>query len=135
MRHKLKRYLLLTIGVFAIILGLIGAVLPILPTTPFLIVALWCFANSSPKFHQALLNNPWFGDALQQWEQHRSINPKTKIKAMLLIIISFSSSIFILQGRLYLQLGLAILGISLLIFLSRFKQTTFSNTARIKVKK
>lgn len=123
MRQKIKRYLLLTIGILAIILGLIGAVLPLLPTTPFLILALWCFANSSPDFHQYLLHNRWFGSALQQWEQHKSIQRTTKIKAMLLVTISFLASILVLKGRLYLQMGLIALGLVLLIFLYRLKST------------
>ncbi|NOQ94794.1 MAG: DUF454 family protein, partial [Methylophaga sp.] len=66
MRKRIKKYLLLISGLLFLALGIIGAVLPILPTTPFLILALACFANSSPRFHQMLLNNRWFGAALQQ---------------------------------------------------------------------
>jgi len=93
-----------------------------LPTTPFLILALACFANSSPRFHQTLLNNPWFGSALQQWEQNRSISRKSKVKAMWLIVLSFAISITILQGRLHLQLGLLIMACILLTFIWRVKE-------------
>jgi len=122
MRKRIKKYLLISFGMFFIALGIIGAVLPILPTTPFLILALTCFANSSPKFHQILLNNPWFGSALQQWEQNRSINKQTKIKAMLLIILSFAISITLLHDKFQLQLGLLILGCILLFFIWRIKE-------------
>jgi len=91
-------------------LALVGAVLPILPTTPFLLLALSCFAKSSPRFHAALLNNRYFGESLQQWESSRTVSRKTKIKAVALILLSFSASIFILQGRLPLQIGLLCLG-------------------------
>ncbi len=122
MRKHIKKYLLITVGILAIILGLIGAVLPVLPTTPFLILALACFANSSPHFHQQLLNNRWFGEALQQWEENRSISRKAKTKAILLVILSFSISITMLQGRLHLQLGLLILAIVLLSYLWKLKE-------------
>jgi len=122
MRKRIKKYLLIFFGLLFIVLGVIGAVLPILPTTPFLILALACFANSSPRFHQRLLNNPWFGSALQQWEQNRSISRNSKSKAILLIILSFAISITVLHGRLYLQLGLLLLGCILLIFIWRIKE-------------
>ena len=68
MRKRIKKYFLTLFGLMCVALGIIGAVLPILPTTPFLILALACFAKSSPRFHQQLLNNRWFGADLQQWE-------------------------------------------------------------------
>ncbi len=122
MRKYIKKYLLLFFGLLSVLLGVIGAVLPILPTTPFLILALVCFANSSPRFHRRLLNNRWFGSALQQWEENRTISRSSKTKAMLLIILSFLISIGILYGRLQLQLGLLIIGCILLTFISRLKE-------------
>jgi uncharacterized membrane protein YbaN (DUF454 family) len=122
MRKKIKKYLLLTIGMVAVVLGVIGAVLPILPTTPFLLLALACFANSSPRFHKMLLNNRWFGSALRQWEESRSISSASKKKAMILVIATFSLSIGVLGGRLSLQLGLLAIGSILLIFIWRLRE-------------
>ena len=122
MRKRIKKYLLILLGVVFVVLGVIGAVLPILPTTPFLLLALACFANSSPRFHKMLLNNRWFGSALRQWEENRSITRGSKVKAMILIILTFSVSIGILDGRLQLQLGLLVLGSILLIFMWRLKE-------------
>ncbi|WP_428354387.1 YbaN family protein [Methyloprofundus sp.] len=122
MRKRIKKYLLIFLGLLSVALGIIGAVLPILPTTPFLLLALACFANSSPRFHQQLLNNRWFGASLQQWEQSRSITRSAKIKAMLMIVLTFAISIGVLQGRLHLQLGLLTLGCILLVFMWRLKE-------------
>lgn len=126
MRNHLKKYLLITFGLLFIVLGIIGVILPILPTTPFLILALACFSKSSPRFHQSLLNNRWFGAPLHQWEESRTIEHSSKIKAMILITITFALSIAILQGRLHLQLGLLTLAIILLIFIWRLKEATRS---------
>ena len=123
MRRHIKKYLLFFFGLLFVVLGVIGAVLPILPTTPFLLLALACFANSSPRFHQMLLHNRWFGNALQQWEDDRSISRTSKVKAMVLIVITFAISIAILHGRIQLQLGLLIMGIILLTFMWRLKET------------
>jgi len=122
MRKKIKKYVLIVLGVMFVIFGVIGAILPILPTTPFLLLALACFANSSPRFHKILLNNRWFGRDLQQWEENRSIARTSKIKAMILIVVTFAVSIGILHGRLHLQLGLLFLGSLLLIFMWRLKE-------------
>ncbi|GFO71132.1 hypothetical protein BJAS_P0392 [Bathymodiolus japonicus methanotrophic gill symbiont] len=81
MRKRIKKYILTLLGLLCVDLGVMGAVLPVLPTTPFLLLALACFANSSPRFHHKLLNNRWFGAALQQWEAKRSITRTTKIQA------------------------------------------------------
>ena len=122
MRKRIKKYLLLLLGIMFVVLGAIGAVLPVLPTTPFLLLALACFANSSPRFHKMLLNNRWFGSALRQWEENRSITRASKVKAMILIILTFSVSIGLLDGRLQLQLGLLVMGSVLLIFMWRLKE-------------
>jgi len=122
MRKCIKKYLLIFLGLLSVVLGIIGAVLPILPTTPFLLLALACFANSSPRFHRQLLNNRWFGATLQQWEQSRTITRSSKIKAMLMIVLTFAMSIAVLQGRLQLQLGLLTLGCILLIVMWRLKE-------------
>ncbi|NOQ64029.1 MAG: DUF454 family protein [Methyloprofundus sp.] len=122
MRQKIKRYLLTFFGLLFCLLGLIGAVLPILPTTPFLILALACFSKSSPRFHSMLLHNRWLGPTLQQWEESRSITRSAKIKAMLLVVATFTLSISILHDRPPLQLGLLSLGSILLLFMWRLKE-------------
>ena len=122
MRKQIKKYLLTLFGLLSLTLGIIGAVLPILPTTPFLILALACFANSSPRFHKMLLNNRWFGATLQQWEENHTITRTSKFKAMILVVLTFSLSIGILHGKLQLQLGLLIIESVLLTFMWRLKE-------------
>lgn len=124
MRTKIKHSLLIFLGWFFVILGAIGAVLPLLPTTPFLILALTCFAESSPRFHRMLLANKWFGPPLAQWEKSKTIRREIKYRAMLLIIATFSISIFVLSGRLGLQLMLVSLCLILLIFVFQLKEAT-----------
>lgn len=114
------------------LLGVIGAVLPVLPTTPFLLLALACFANSSPRFHQLLLNNRWFGSTLRQWEEDKSITRRSKVKAMVVITLTFAVSIVILDGRIQLQLGLMVLGSVLLIFMWRLKEAKVTTCLRNK---
>ena len=122
MRQVLQKNLLIMLGCFFVLLGIIGVVLPILPTTPFMIVALALFANSSPRFHQMLLNNRWFGSALKQWENSKTISRRSKYRALLLVLASFSLSIMILQGKLTLQIMLATIAIVFLLFIWQLKE-------------
>jgi uncharacterized membrane protein YbaN (DUF454 family) len=123
MRTKIKHIFLIILGWLFILLGVIGAMFPLLPTTPFLILALACFAESSPRFHRMLLNNQWFGPTLAQWEQTKTIHRKIKHKVMLLIIATFGLSIALLAGRVGLQLMLVGIFLILLFFVLRLKES------------
>ncbi len=122
MKDFLQKHLLVILGWFFTLLGFIGVILPILPTTPFLIVALVLFSKSSPRFHQMLLNNRWFGPPLKQWEDEKTLSRKTKYKAFLLVILNFSISIAILDNHIQLQLSLVGIAIILLLFIWRLKE-------------
>ncbi|WP_372738543.1 YbaN family protein [Neptunomonas sp.] len=122
-RAGVKNGVMISCGWFFIALGGIGVVLPILPTTPFLILALGCFAKSSPRFHQMLLHNRWFGPALKEWEATHRMSRQTKKRSTLMIIATFSISILILSGRPYLQIMLISCATILLFFLWRIKET------------
>lgn len=75
-------------GVTSVIVGIIGAFLPLLPTTPFVLFAAWCFVESSPKAHAWLLNHPTLGPFIKNWQNNRSLSRKSKMIATLMIIIS-----------------------------------------------
>ena len=64
-------------------LGAVGVVVPGLPTTPFMLLALWAFSRSSSRFHDWLYSHPFFGPPLQSWDQHRVISLRVKILALL----------------------------------------------------
>ena len=91
----LKRGLFLLIGCLALGLGLLGIVLPLLPTVPFILLAAFCFGRASQGFNQWWMTHPWFADALPQWQQHRAMRPGLKRRAMLLTGLSFSVSILV----------------------------------------
>lgn len=96
---------LFILGWVSVILGVIGALLPIVPTTPFLILAAYFFSKSSPRVHSWLTSLPYFGDAIIDWEQNRVIRPKAKALAVFVIVVVFSASIILTQ----LHIGLKIM--------------------------
>jgi len=122
MKQLLKNHTLIILGWLFVLLGLIGVVLPVLPTTPFMIVAAALFAKSSPRFHQMLLNNRWFGDILRDWEERHVVSRKIKIRATALIALTFSISIAMLYQHHGLQLMLISIAFILLFFLWRLNE-------------
>jgi hypothetical protein len=77
------RTLWLLIGLTSLALGIAGVVLPLLPTTPFVLLSAYCFARSSPRLHDWLLSHRLFGPLIRNWEQHRAISPRAKLLAVL----------------------------------------------------
>ncbi len=114
----MQRTILIIIGWLAVVLATLGVVLPLLPTTPFLLLAAWCFARSSPRFHHWLLYRSWFGGHLRHWQKHRALPPGTKPKALIFIVITFSVSLY-LVNILWVRLFLLVMMCALLIFMWR----------------
>lgn len=77
------RVLYLCLGFLMLALGIIGAILPVMPTTIFIILAAWFFARSSPKFEARLLADPRFGPMIIKWRESGAIPPKAKLFACL----------------------------------------------------
>ncbi|MEY4953029.1 MAG: hypothetical protein RL299_1453 [Pseudomonadota bacterium] len=78
----MKRSLYLGAGLTSLSLGLVGAVLPIMPTVPFLLLAAFCFARSNPVWEQKLLDHPTYGPSLRQWRERRAIARPAKVGAI-----------------------------------------------------
>jgi len=95
-----KKWLLKLTGIFFVGLAMLGVVLPILPTTPFLLVAAGCFAKSSPRLQKKLLANKTFGPLIHEWQKHRSIPRKAKRIALLTIILSVVWSAYLLKNTM-----------------------------------
>ncbi|MCC3859731.1 YbaN family protein [Pseudemcibacter aquimaris] len=115
MKEKTKRILYLIFGWAMFFLGFIGAFLPVLPTTPLMILALWGFSNGSETLHNWLYNHPKFGPSLQDWDKYRVIPIKAKLTAVAMISFSASYLIFfsnIPDIALIVSLGLMIFGVT-----------------------
>ena len=119
-RGRTRRVLLVAAGWASVGLGLVGAALPLVPTTPFLILAAACFVRSSPRLYAKLLAHPRLGPYLEQWRRDRSVPPGAKRRAYLLVVITFSISIAVVAAA-WLRLLLVGIGIALLVFLSRLR--------------
>lgn len=114
----MQRTILIIIGWLAVVLGTIGVVLSLLPTTPFILLAAWCFARSSPRFHHWLLYRSWFGGYLRHWQRYKAMSPGAKPRAIMVILLTFGVSLW-LVNMLWVRLLLLAILCGLLVFLWR----------------
>jgi len=94
-RSPVLRYVLFVCGCISVVLGVIGIFLPVLPTTPFLLLAAACFARSSARFYQLLVQHPTLGPWIRDYLDGQGLPLKGKIWALLLMWSSISVSIWL----------------------------------------
>jgi uncharacterized membrane protein YbaN (DUF454 family) len=115
MNEIILKYFYSCIGFIAIALGVIGLFLPLMPTTCFLIVAVWAFSKSNPETAKRILQHPQFGPTITTWMKHKSIDRKVKCKISMSIVIGFSITLLITTPSLMLSAFL-ISGMLILLF-------------------
>ncbi|XPF95944.1 YbaN family protein [Colwellia sp. RE-S-Sl-9] len=118
MRLSIQNFLLKSTGCIFVFLAILGAVLPLLPTTPFLLVAAGCFAKSSPYFHNKLLNSKLFGQLIKDWQDSRSISQKSKMISLCSMALAGAWSCYML-GNIWLKVLVIVLMIGPAIFVYR----------------
>jgi uncharacterized membrane protein YbaN (DUF454 family) len=118
----MKKALLRLAGWLALITGLAGILLPLLPTTPFLLLAAYWFSRSSLRLHRWLHNHPWFGPPIRQWQATRSVSRGTKLKALSLLLVSFSVTLLLLPFGIAAQSALLLLALLLMVLVARLPE-------------
>lgn len=108
---KLVRSLYFLAGVAALLAGAIGLVLPLLPTTPFVLLAAACFARSSERVYQAMLRHRVLGPILDDWRTHAAMKRQTKRWAGFVMALSFGASIWMVPAHWHRGLLLLIAAI------------------------
>ncbi|MCG3729858.1 YbaN family protein [Vibrio cincinnatiensis] len=104
---NIRHWILNIVGGLSLCLGILGIVLPLLPTTPFILLASACFLRGSPKFYHWLHHHPLFGPILANWQQHRAVSKQVKRRGSVFILASFTFSIVIVP-HLWLKILLFI---------------------------
>ena len=123
--ENLKKKIYIFIGFLAVILGIIGVILPGIPTVPFLLVALFCFERSSKKYHDMILNNKYFGKALRDYYEGRGLTTSVKIKAILFLTCGIAFSFYRVQNlnlRIMLAVILLVVAIHILLLKTKPKE-------------
>jgi len=107
--QTLTRWLLMTIGIISVGVGTAGIFLPLLPTTPFLLVAAACFIRSSDRLYQWLIHNRWFGSYTRNYQEHRTLPLRAKVITPVLLWTTMTYSVLILLHHWALQVLLILI--------------------------
>ena len=116
-KTSIRRILWGIAGVGSVILGAIGAVLPLLPTTPFLLLAAFCFSQSSERLHNWLMEHPRLSPPIKAWQRHGAISRKAKVLAGIAMLATVLISFWVGVPTYVLLIQLVVLlGVSCFIF-------------------
>ncbi len=115
---RLKKVFLITIGTISLILGVIGIFLPVLPTTPFLLLTAFCYIHSSRRLYNWLINHKVLGKYIYNYITHRGATKKTKVSAIFFLWFGTALSIYIV-GNLHFAILISVIGIAVTIHLLR----------------
>lgn len=106
------------IGTISLAFGVIGIFMPVLPTTPFVLLAAACYARASPRLYGWLLGQPALGPIITDWRRSRSLSPGVKRRAVVLVALTFAVSIAFVD-ELLVRAALVVTGAVVILFLSR----------------
>ncbi len=106
-------------GLLALAVGLIGIVLPLLPTTPLVLLAAFCFSKGSPRLHHAIQSHARFGPILAEWRARGAIAPRYKAMAVGMMLATFTLSVVASVGAMVLTVQAICMGGAALYVLTR----------------
>jgi hypothetical protein len=124
-KHKIVRSLLIVAGTISLALGAIGIVVPLLPYTPFLLLAAACYLRGSDRMHSWLVNNKWFGSYIKNYQEGKGLSLKTKIIAVSYLWITIIISAFFVINILWVQIILLAIATGVSVHIIRLP--TFKN--------
>jgi uncharacterized membrane protein YbaN (DUF454 family) len=115
------RYVLIAIGTISVALGFLGILLPVLPTTPFLLLAAACYIRSSRRFYCWLINNRFCGKYIQNYREKNGIPLKLKIFVISLLWITILASVIFVVDLFVIRILLVLIAVGVTVHISRIK--------------
>jgi uncharacterized membrane protein YbaN (DUF454 family) len=107
----IKKWILLLLGIFFLVLAMIGIFIPLLPTTPLLLLSAACFIRSSDRLYRWLINQKIFGKYIRNYREHKAVSLRTKIVGLLFLWGTISYAIFMVSQNIYLDIFLLLIAI------------------------
>lgn len=110
----------MTVGTICVVLGILGILLPVLPTTPFLLLAALLFSRSSKKFYDRLINSKVLGEYIHNYREYHAIKRKVKITAIITLWITLVISAMLINN-IYIRILLFVVGVSVTVHILYIK--------------
>lgn len=107
--NKLFKWILIVAGTIFVGVGIIGIFLPILPTTPFLLLGAACYARGSKRFYNRLINNRWFGSYIKNYQEGKGVPLKVKLFTISLLLITILFSVFFVIQNCWIKIILLLI--------------------------
>ncbi|MEA2077739.1 MAG: YbaN family protein [Candidatus Marinimicrobia bacterium] len=120
-KNPVIRILLIVLGFIFLILGIIGILLPVLPTTPFILLSAACFAHSSQKFYDGLHHNRFFGKILRDYRDKKGLALKYKIYVLVMLWLTLTSTAIFFTDSIIVRIVLFSIAVAVTVHISRFK--------------
>jgi hypothetical protein len=121
MRDFIKKGLLVTSGTLFLVLGVIGIFLPLLPTTPFLLLAAACYIRGSKKFYNWLIKNRWLGEYIKNYQEGRGVPFNVKIITIIVLWLTIIITTIFFVSNLIIQIILFFIVIGVTIHIIKIK--------------
>jgi uncharacterized protein len=119
--EKIKKVILIVLGTISLILGIIGICLPLLPTTPLLLLSAACYIRSSEKLYNLLINNKYLGSYIKDYQEKGAIPKKTKIIAVCFLWLSIGGSVLFVITKPFVKFILISIATGVTIHILRLK--------------
>lgn len=116
-----KKNILKGLGIMFLVIGITGIMLPLLPTTPFLLLATACFAKSSPTLHDRLLNNKVFGKYIRNYQENKGISLRVKITSLFFLWVSIGYTLYFILENNYMRTVIIAIVIGVSVHILRMK--------------
>jgi uncharacterized membrane protein YbaN (DUF454 family) len=120
----IKKYFLIAAGIFFLVLGVVGIFLPLLPTTPFFLLAAACFFRSSKPLYAWLINHKLFGKRIQYYRVYKAISLRSKLLSLALLWLTIAYSAFFVVKIFWVQIVLLLIAVAVSIHLISFRTLT-----------
>jgi uncharacterized membrane protein YbaN (DUF454 family) len=120
-RSPIHKGLLVITGTVAVVLGAIGVFVPLLPTTPFLLLAAACFIRSSERLYGRLIHHRWFGSYIQNYREHRAMTLRAKVAGLVLLWTVIGYSALAVVSAWWLRLILVLVAVAVTVHLLHLK--------------
>ena len=114
-KARTYKWFLITVGIISVGLGLLGVFIPVLPTTPFLLLAAGCFMRSSQRLYDWLIHHKWFGGYIRNYREYRAIPLRAKVVTLVLLwsVIGTTALFAVTLWWVRVLLGVVAVGVTL----------------------